>query len=219
MAEIANDLNSMTGTQMAPVMTETKVKSFLDYVGLQIYTQEMQAWAGNSLTKFEYTQVDTLPETYITAETQPRYIYMYDNNSDDTQDLYMYLINTDPDAPSGTTYKLIQIGSIALDLADYYTKDEINTQLNDYVKKTDQDYLQLKQDAAQAAANADAAIIKAGEAYAAAIGASGTAISAQSAVNALAGKVAALEQNGVGGGCNCTAIAETSILSLFAALD
>lgn len=202
-------------------MTETKVKSFLDYEGLQIYTQEMQAWAGESLTKFEYTQVDTLPETYITAETQPRYIYMYDNNSDGTQDLYMYVLTTneDTDAPDEATYKLIQIGSIALDLADYYTKNDIITLLGDYVKHTDSDYQETKQLAAKAAIDAAAAVKKAGEAEAAAIGAAGTASSAQAAVTALAGKVAALEQNGVGGGCDCTAIAGDSIRSLFATLD
>lgn len=221
MAEIANTLNSMTGTQIAPVMTEAKVKSFLDYDGLKIYTKEMQAWAGESLTKFEYTRVDTIPETYIPDETQPRYIYMYDNNSDGTQDLYMYVLITkeDTDAPSEATYKLIQIGSIALDLADYYTKNEIGALLADYVKHTDNDYQETKQLAAEAASAASAALETAGQANAAAIGAAGTASSAQAAVTALAGEVAKLKQNGVGGGCNCTAIEASSIYSLFATLD
>lgn len=220
MAEIANTLNSMTGTQIVPVMTaEAKVKSFLDYGGLQIYTQEIQAWAGEALTKFEYTQVDTLPEIYISDEKQPRYIYMYDNNSDGTQDLYMYLINTDPDAPSGTTYKLTNIGSIALKLEDYYTKAEIEGQLQGYVNKEDDDYKETKQLAAKAASDAATAIEKSASAEAAAIGAAGTASSAQAAVTALASKVAKLEQGGVGGGCDCTAIEGASIRSLFATLD
>lgn len=217
------NVNSMNAVSVVngTVTTPTKVKSFLDYDGLTIYTQEMQAWSADSLTKFEYTKVDTIPDTYIPDANQPHYIYMYDSDNDGTLDLYMYVIVTEADteAPAEANYKLINIGSIALDLADYYTKEEIISQLSDYVKKTDQDYLQLQQDAAQAAATADAAIIKAGEAQAAAIGAAGTASSAQAAVTALAGKVAALEQNGVGGGCNCTAIAETSIRNLFAALD
>lgn len=202
-------------------MADNKVKLFLDYGGLQVYTTEMQKWTAESLTKFEYTKVDTLPDTYISNDTQPRYIYMYDGDNDGTLDLYMYVIITEEDteAPAETTYKLIKIGSIALELAGYYTKEEITTILEDYVKNTDEDYVTTKQAAAKAASDAEAALTTAGQASAAAIGASGVASSAQAAVTALAGEVAKLKQDGVGGGCNCTAIESSSIISLFATLD
>lgn len=202
-------------------MADNKVKLFLDYDGLRVYTEEMQGWSAKSLTKFEYTKVDTPPNTYISDDTQPRYIYMYDSDNDGTLDLYMYVIITeeDTDAPAETTYKLIKIGSIALELTDYYTKEEITAILEDYVKNTDEDYVTTKQAAAKAASDAEAALDTAGQANAAAIGASGVASSAQAAVTALAGEVAKLKQNGVGGGCNCTAIESSSIRSLFATLD
>lgn len=202
------------------VANDAKVKSFLDYVGLQVYTNEMQKWAGESLTKFEYTIIDKLPDSpYIFVEKQPRYIYMYDNDSDGTYELYMYVSALGDDAPSNATYELTKIGSIALDLADYYTKTEIAEQLKGYVHKEDDDYQETKQLAAKAATDAAAALKRAGEAESVAGGAAADASGAKAQVQNLAGRVAALEENGVGGGCDCTAIEESSIRGLFAALD
>lgn len=217
------NVNSMTTGSVIndPVTTPTKVKSFLDYTGLQIYTNEMQAWSANSLTKFEYKKVDTIPDTYIPDANQPRYIYMYDSDNDGTVDLYMYVIVTeaDTDAPAEANYKLINIGSTALDLADYYTKAEITDQLQGYVHKESDEYLELQKTAAEAKEQAEKAAELAGSANNAAVGAAATAGSAKAQVEALASEVAKLQLNGVGGGCNCTAIDSYSITSLFAALD
>ena len=84
----------------------------------------------------------------LTAEDADRYIYMVRNSNDDGNNLYNeYIVVEDPNSESGYAVELISSGTGSVDLTDYVTTGDLQTELSSLetsiLQEVSEDYVPL----------------------------------------------------------------------------